>query len=293
MHEQALKSFGLVDENGKPTWFSDGKPDALKMFSITGEHMQGMSPEDRTKYGRAAFGTQGSGAVAVLSDPQVQEQIRNLDKLRSSPEFLESYRNFSSNYQAGSTMQDARTAIAQFNVTMGELARVTLPSINVALGGFKSVLEGIRNLLPGGNGQGAAVVGGHAILGAGAGALTGAAIGAFGGPVGAVGGAVIGGTLGVAEAYLKNQSLANAAEMKKQTLENAERLERQMQNRVREFGLGNKFGGKEPNAPVPPIHLNLNIDGRALAAAVSEQQNSQSQYTTDTPASNGTSLYGP
>jgi hypothetical protein len=187
LHEEALRKFGLVDENG-PTWFTEGRPDALKMFKTTGERMQGMSPQDRARYGRAAFGTQGAGAVAVLSDPQVQDQIRNLDKLRSSPEFLDSYRNFSGNYQAGSTMQDARTAVAQFNVTMGELARMTLPAVNVALGGFKGVLEGLRGVIPGGGGTGSAVIGGHAILGAAAGAGTGALVGALGGPVGLAGG---------------------------------------------------------------------------------------------------------
>jgi hypothetical protein len=44
---------------------------------------------------------------------------------------------------------------------------------------------------------------------------------------------------------------------------------------------------------VPPIHLNLNIDGRALAQAVSEGQAQSSTYQTDTPASNGAGLYGP
>jgi hypothetical protein len=44
---------------------------------------------------------------------------------------------------------------------------------------------------------------------------------------------------------------------------------------------------------VPPITLNLNVDGRALASAVSEEMNQQSTYTTDTPASNGTSYDGP
>jgi hypothetical protein len=43
----------------------------------------------------------------------------------------------------------------------------------------------------------------------------------------------------------------------------------------------------------PPIHLNLNIDGRSLAQAVSEQQAQSSTYQTDSAAANGASLYAP
>jgi hypothetical protein len=67
--------------------------------------------------------------------------------------------------------------LAQFNVTMGELARMTLPSANVALGVIKSTLEAIRGVLSGGDGQKrGATVGGHAIVGT----LAGAGIGARG-----------------------------------------------------------------------------------------------------------------
>jgi hypothetical protein len=50
-------------------------------------------------------------------------------------------------------------------------------------------------------------------------------------------------------------------------------------------------GGTRP--VVPPIHLNLNIDGRALAAAVSEGQAQISTYQTDSAAPNGAALYAP
>jgi hypothetical protein len=35
-HESALKELGLSDGDGKPTWFTDGKPDLLKMLDIAG-----------------------------------------------------------------------------------------------------------------------------------------------------------------------------------------------------------------------------------------------------------------
>ena len=206
-HEEALKAFGLVGDDHQPTWFTDGRPDLMKLHEIAGSSLQAMPLAQRAGNLRAAFGSQGAGDIGVLGDPVVLEQVRQIWKMSQSPEFLESYRNFSGNYQAGSTMQDARVALATFNVTMGELARMTLPSINVALGVFKSTLEGIRNVLPGGSGQSAATVGGHAIFGTLAGAGIGAAWGAFGGPVGMAGGAlaggVIGGMEGVAEEYMR------------------------------------------------------------------------------------------
>jgi hypothetical protein len=68
----------------------------------------------------------------------------------------------------------------------------------------------------------------------------------------------------------------------------ADRRERRLQKLEDE-----QRAGAGTRALVPPIHLNLNIDGRALAAAVSEQQASQSKYDTSAPDANGTALYGP
>jgi hypothetical protein len=260
-HEDALRRFGLVDENGSPTWFSDGRPDPLKMFSITGEHMQGMSPQDRARYGRAAFGAQGFGAVAVASDPQVQEQIQRLQALRRSPEFLDSYHNFSGNYQAGSTVQDARTAISQFNVTAGELARTTLPAVNIMLGNFRSILEGIRSVLPGGDGKGMATVGARV----GEGAIAGGIYGALGGPggvaLGALGGAVLGGVGGVAEQYMAGQH----ASLDPATIK--ERLA----------------------AVVPPLSISFNIDGTLLGRVLSNV--STYSFEGQAPAFDGTSRF--
>jgi hypothetical protein len=241
--------------------------------------MQGMSPQDRARYGRAAFGTQGAGAVAVLSDPQVQDQIRNLDKLRSSPEFLDSYRNFSGNYQAGSTMQDARTAVAQFNVTMGELARGTLPAVNNALGGFKGVLEGLRGVIPGGP-AGGAVVGGHAIMGVAAGAAAGFGIGALGGPIGAAGGAVVGGMLGAAEGFMEGYARAAIEKQDKKTTEEfMQELKRQGEGGVVPM----------PKAAPTPISLSLNVDGTLLARVLSSI--SANSFEGQAPAFDGSSGY--
>ncbi len=77
-HEEALKALGLVGQDGKPTWYTAGHPDIFKMFSTAGAAMQGMRPEQRAVYGRAAFGAQGSRAVAIMGDPVVNEQMKTI-----------------------------------------------------------------------------------------------------------------------------------------------------------------------------------------------------------------------
>jgi hypothetical protein len=276
-HEEALRALGLVDEQGKPTWFTEGRPDPLKMYGIAGEHLKGMTPQDRAVYSRAAFGAQGANAVAIMSDPRVQEQLANIENIRKSPEFQTAYKDFGKNYMEGSTIQDARVALQQFNVTMGELARMTLPSINVALGGFKSALEGIRSVLPAGvDGKGAATIGGHAIVGAALGAVAGSIIPGAGTLGGAVIGGVIGGAEGVAEQYMKNQQ--------EQDRKAGGRLEQMYAPRLR-------LGGAPDAAPKvtlsPSIALSLNIDGRQLAESVSTALATLNALPTQAPAADG------
>jgi hypothetical protein len=43
-HETALKALGLVDDQHRPTWFSDGKPDILKMLDVAGANAAKNSP---------------------------------------------------------------------------------------------------------------------------------------------------------------------------------------------------------------------------------------------------------
>jgi hypothetical protein len=161
-HEEALKELGLVDGSGKPTWFDDkGKPDIMKMLDIAGARGSAIPLERRAGLERQLFGAQGGGGFALLADPAVREQVQNLMREMNSPEFKNRYGGFVQAYQEGSTVQQARTAMAELNITMQELGKDILPSVNVALHGFKPTLEGIRNLLSGGDGKGAAVVGGH------------------------------------------------------------------------------------------------------------------------------------
>jgi hypothetical protein len=57
-HEEALKAFGLVDDNDKPTWFTNGKPDIFKMLNIAGERATSIPLEKRAGYERQLFGAQ-------------------------------------------------------------------------------------------------------------------------------------------------------------------------------------------------------------------------------------------
>jgi hypothetical protein len=155
---------------------------------------------------------------------------------------------------------------------------------------FTGLLDTIRNAIPGAN-RGDSVIGTRALEGGIGGAAAGFAIGRFGGPVGAVGGAAIGGTMGVAAGYLEQQAAINK---EKWAQEDRERSKANLDALKGQGGTGGGVfpGGTKP-APVPPIHLNLNIDGRALAQAVSEQQTQSSNYQTTTPASDGSGIFGP
>ncbi len=292
-HESALRALGLVDANGKPTWYTDGHPDEFKMFEIAGNAMQGMSPADRAAIGRAAFGAQGSGAVAVLGDPVVNARMHAIDELTKSKAYQDRYRSFGADYMAGSTMQDARTALATFNVTLAELARTTLPATNMVLGDFKRVLEGLKSAVPGGDGKGSATILARAAEGAGIGFGAGALMGGLGGVPGAVVGGITGGAYGVAEQYLSNLSNTSkgAGTVEKVADAIGAAAAKALDGAMRH--MAGPSGGFKPLQLLPPLHLNLNVDGRAIAQAVSENQDRNSTYQTETPASNGAEIYGP
>src|SRR5271156_491037 len=93
----------------------------------------------------------------------------------------------------------------EFNVTMMDIGAHVLPGVNKMLRDFKGILEGLRAVLPGGNGgNGMATVLGRA----GEGAIAGAGWGVFGGPLGVGGGALAGGLAGgvegIAETYMRS-----------------------------------------------------------------------------------------
>jgi hypothetical protein len=280
-HNAGLKALGLLDDKGAPTWFNEkGKPDLFKMMDTAREHAQAMPLAQRAGVERAVFGAQGSGALALLSDPAVAEQIRNLRQTMNSPEFKNRYAGFSEAYKEGSTVQQARTAMAEFNVTMMDLAKITLPAVNNALGGFKSILEGIRGVLPAGvDGKGAATIGGHAILGAAGGALVGSVIPG----VGTLGGAVIGGVLGTAEGFMEGYSKAQGEKQDKKTTD-------EFINELKRQGETGAIGktSEVPKVTLSPnLSISLNVDGQMLAHAVMDVMGNNTGFVTQAPAADG------
>lgn len=285
-HEESLKELGLVDDKGKPTWFTDGKPDLLKMLDIGGANAAKVPLTRRAAIERQLFGAQGGGGFALLADPAVRDQVQNLQKEMRSPEFQNQYRAFFPDYLKGSTVQQARTAMAEFNITMMEIGKDVLPAVNVALKDFKSVLEGLRGILPGADKfKSAATVGARVLEGAGAGAL----YGALGGPGGVLGGAVIGGVaggvLGTAEGYMGEHGNAD----KKSALAAGERPADRYARRIENLRTQNEQAA--PKAVMQPLSLNLNIDGRTLAQAMSTAILGLYGFPTAAPAADGMDSY--
>ena len=282
-HEEALKEVGLVDDDHKPTWFVNGKPDLLKMLEIAGGRAEGIPLTKRAAYERSLFGAQGGGGFALLSDPAVRQQVTSLRKEMDSPEFKARYGGFMQAYSQGSTVQGARTAFQDFNVTMMDLGKTVLPAVNVALKDFRSLLEKhIRGLLPSAPNAGVRV-GARAAEGA----AIGAGIGFFAGGVGAGPGALIGGALGTAEGYMESYK-AN----QNYTMDGAARS-KAIADSVRgaPAGPGGVFPGGTSRAQLAPITINLNIDGRTLATTLSEIGEQIFKFSTTAPAADGLGIY--
>jgi hypothetical protein len=304
-HEGTLYKFGLVDEHGKPTWFTDNKPDIMKLLGIVGETAPRIPLTERTGYELQLFGRQGAGAISTLTDPAVLAQVQSLRQQMDSSEFKNRYAGFQSACNNSVTAQGARTAMRELDVTLMDIGRTVLPSVNVALGHFRDLLRGIRDIIPGGSVRGAEV-GGQAMLGATGGAVVG---GVVAGVPGAIIGGLGGGALGAANAVMPKPNMAKDAiqdtfgkfsgiiDHSATATDKAADQMRALTDVLRQRatpGPGGIFpGGTSRAPPTPPIHLNLNIDGRQLAAAVSEQQTRASTYDTAAPASDGSSFYGP
>jgi hypothetical protein len=211
----------------------------------------------------------------LLADPAVREQILSLRKTMDSPEFKNRYAGFTEAYKQGSTVQQARTAIADFNITMMELGKDVLPSVNVVLRDFKGLLEGIRNILPGANKfKSAATVGARI----GEGALAGAAWGMLGGPLGVAGGAAVGGVAGGVAGVAENYMTEHSGDKKERP---ADRYARRIEN----LRLQNEQAA--PKAVMQPLSLNLNIDGRMLAQAMSTALMTMYGFPGQAPAADG------
>lgn len=295
-HEEALRKLGLVDADGKPTWFTNGKPDALKFFEMAGDAVQSIPLEERGAIERQAFGVRGAGAVSVLSDPAVLAQVHALEKIRDSEAFKNRYASFTDQYAADSPLQKSRIALQELNLNLMKLGSDVLPAVNKGLSDLIGVLDRIRHILPGAStSKAAATVGARAFEGAGIGAGLGVFMGGVGAPAGALIGAGTGTVFGLAEQYMDSRRKID--KLGASAADTAERLEK----------LGGAVRGLPPNiagwatptptpAPAPPgaihpISFSLNVDGRTLAQAVSEQLSHLMAYPTGAPVGNDSSRW--
>ena len=145
-HEEALKKLGLVDNNDKPTWFTDGKPDLIKMISIAGDNASKIPLTERARYEKQLFGTQGFGGFALLADPAVKQQIASLMKDMNSSEFKNRYASFMEDYSSGSPVQAARQSWADLQNVLMDIGSTVLPGVTRGLRGFDEVLTGVQAL---------------------------------------------------------------------------------------------------------------------------------------------------
>lgn len=141
-HEEALKALGLVDDKNNPTWFTDGKPDLIKLLGIAGDHASGIPLTKRAAYEKQVFGSQGFGGFALLSDPAVKQQIAALGSEMNSPEFKARYGNFMQDYRDQSPLQEGRQTLADAQNALMDLGKTVLPAFTLAI---KSVDLEINN----------------------------------------------------------------------------------------------------------------------------------------------------
>jgi hypothetical protein len=172
-HETALQELGLVDENHKPTWFVGGKPNEMKFLEKVAESLPKIPIERRTAILEALSNTRGAGALAVLAEPAVRDQLGRIRADINNPETIARARNFMDVYNEQSSLQGARTSLQTFNVLMADLGDKVLPSVNAGLGNLKTALDTVRGILPNTPGSKDGAYGGAFLTGAVPGAVAG------------------------------------------------------------------------------------------------------------------------
>jgi TP901 family phage tail tape measure protein len=283
-HDELLKKLGLLDDKGKATWMTDGHADVIKMLDIAGPRLAALPMEERVKAERLLFGAQGSGAVAVLGDKAVHEQIGALRQEMNSDEFRNKYKNFFSMYNGEVTAQQMRTSIAEFNNTMMDLGKTTLPAVNHVLKDLKGILDAIRGVPhPPKASDEKWGVGATAIEGAGLGFAVGSAFPGVGSVAGAGLGAIAGGGAAAAHDFFVDQVSKSTAATAESMKTIADAL------RILPGGPGGVFPGG--TSRIPQVSLSINLDGRTLAQAVTQQQEDAGTFPTGGGSGNGAELY--
>jgi minor tail protein len=138
-HNEMLKRLGLLDKNGKPSWYVNGKPDIPRAMEIAGPRARAMSPEERLPLEHEVFGERGAGAFAILgSDPALQ-RYRDLRAGMDNPANIARYNDYVGNAMS-TTKGMARSTIQEFNVAMIELGTTGLPLATAGIKGLSAAL---------------------------------------------------------------------------------------------------------------------------------------------------------
>ncbi|SEE37497.1 D-alanyl-D-alanine carboxypeptidase [Rhizobiales bacterium GAS191] len=141
-HESALRDLGLVDENDKPTWFTNGRPDLVKMTGIAGEHIQAMDPAHRLAIEKALWGQQGGRAAALFADPTTRQIMANV--AGEEKNFMPGEAMWRTT-QANDPLIQLRRAGADLNTFLIDLGTVALPMVLPPLHALDEVLKAISS----------------------------------------------------------------------------------------------------------------------------------------------------
>jgi TP901 family phage tail tape measure protein len=194
----ALKSFGLADDSGSPTWMSNGAYDEQKLLHIINERMKGVSVEDKAGRLKQIFGERGSGAVALLTEDKMLKQY---DEVLADARAAQSNTAFWNEQNKANPTQRMKGALVDAQIAALAAGQILTPPAVGAASGAASVLGWGAGLLPEPNSQGAKR--GEAMgAGAAVGGIIGGVVGVTGGPPGILGGALLGGALGADAGYL-------------------------------------------------------------------------------------------
>jgi hypothetical protein len=128
-HNEMLKKLHLLDENNKPTWFTNGKPDIGKGLAIAGPVTDAMPPEERLPFTMGAFGRRGGGAYSVLANNQMLERARQLREGIENSGNRQRYETLDEDIRNNTTKGTARSTLQTFNVGMIELGTTVLPAV--------------------------------------------------------------------------------------------------------------------------------------------------------------------
>ncbi len=146
-HNEALKMLGIVGGDGKQNWHvngADGKIDwnssVIKMFTELHDGMQKIPEGERNDVLHRAFGTQGAGAATLFSQANIIDQLAILKTKMGA--FTGGDVSLAE-YSKGSTLQQSRIAMQEFQVLMADLGTTILPSVNSVLREFSEKLHNI------------------------------------------------------------------------------------------------------------------------------------------------------